>query len=309
MALDRWGPRRVYSAILLFAVVPNTVFAFAADRSRPWCSAGCAVRRRRRVRRGHPHGVGVVPAPRGRHGRGRLRRVGELRLRCRGVLAARARRRRSAAPTAGAGRSSPPAWSPRRTGSSTSARSPTRPRGVTYASPAARRRARGHQPAVGVGTRRAVRCRSTRRSGRHRLAHLAGGRHLRHGLRRHARRRRAALLAFQEWTVLRVNRPALRDEYPVEDQYPVRNVAVLCLAYFATFGPSSPSSRCCPASSPTRGGFGPAAGRVPPPRCFAFMNLAARPAGGVAVGRPRQPEAHALDAAASAWSSATASCR
>ena len=29
MALDRWGPRRVYSAILLFAVVPNTVFAFA----------------------------------------------------------------------------------------------------------------------------------------------------------------------------------------------------------------------------------------------------------------------------------------
>ncbi|HEX6419915.1 MAG TPA: MFS transporter, partial [Acidimicrobiales bacterium] len=29
MALDRWGPRRVYAAILMFAVVPNTLFAVA----------------------------------------------------------------------------------------------------------------------------------------------------------------------------------------------------------------------------------------------------------------------------------------
>ena len=29
MALDRWGPRRVFTAILSFAVVPNTIFAFA----------------------------------------------------------------------------------------------------------------------------------------------------------------------------------------------------------------------------------------------------------------------------------------
>ncbi|MET0911347.1 MAG: MFS transporter, partial [Ilumatobacteraceae bacterium] len=27
MALDRWGPRRVYAAILMFAVIPNTIFA------------------------------------------------------------------------------------------------------------------------------------------------------------------------------------------------------------------------------------------------------------------------------------------
>src|SRR3989337_326705 len=27
MALDRWGPRRVYTTILMFAVVPNTLFA------------------------------------------------------------------------------------------------------------------------------------------------------------------------------------------------------------------------------------------------------------------------------------------
>src|SRR5690606_3765173 len=31
MALDRWGPRRVYAAILGFAVVPNTVFALASS--------------------------------------------------------------------------------------------------------------------------------------------------------------------------------------------------------------------------------------------------------------------------------------
>src|SRR6188472_2107002 len=31
MALDRWGPRRVYAAILMFAVVPNTVFALSSS--------------------------------------------------------------------------------------------------------------------------------------------------------------------------------------------------------------------------------------------------------------------------------------
>src|SRR5690606_21566464 len=29
MALDRWGPRRVYATILVFAVVPNTLFAIS----------------------------------------------------------------------------------------------------------------------------------------------------------------------------------------------------------------------------------------------------------------------------------------
>ena len=31
MALDRWGPRRVYAAILMFAVIPNTVFALSSS--------------------------------------------------------------------------------------------------------------------------------------------------------------------------------------------------------------------------------------------------------------------------------------
>src|SRR6186997_1661116 len=33
MALDRWGPRRVYAAILMFAVIPNTIFAFSRSVS------------------------------------------------------------------------------------------------------------------------------------------------------------------------------------------------------------------------------------------------------------------------------------
>ena len=31
MALDRWGPRRVYAAILMFAVIPNTIFALSSS--------------------------------------------------------------------------------------------------------------------------------------------------------------------------------------------------------------------------------------------------------------------------------------
>ena len=46
----------------------------------------------------------------------------------------------------------------------------------------------------------------------------------------------AALLIIQEIAVFRVNKPALAGEYRESDQYPLRSVAVLCLAYFATFG-------------------------------------------------------------------------
>ena len=90
----------------------------------------------------------------------------------------------------------------------------------------------------------------------------------------------AALLAFQEWTVLRVNRPALRDEYPPEDRYPVRNVAVLCLAYFATFGSELAVVTMLPGFFADTWGLGPAVAGAAASG-FAFMNLAARPAGGL----------------------------
>ena len=95
--------------------------------------------------------------------------------------------------------------------------------------------ARGHEPPGGVRAARHVgparRC-----PRRHRLAHLVR--------RGHLDRRRSswpspaslALLAMQVTAVLRVNRPALRNEVPADEQYPFRSVAVLSLAYMCTFG-------------------------------------------------------------------------
>ena len=92
MALDRWGPRRVYAAILMFAVIPNTIFALSSSFSTLVLSRLALVGGRRRIRGGHPHGVGMVPAERGRHGRRGVRRLGQLRRGGRRVLAPAARR-------------------------------------------------------------------------------------------------------------------------------------------------------------------------------------------------------------------------
>ncbi|MBI2706165.1 MAG: NarK family nitrate/nitrite MFS transporter [Actinobacteria bacterium] len=46
----------------------------------------------------------------------------------------------------------------------------------------------------------------------------------------------AAILAWQLVTVFKVNRPARLNSYAKDDQYPFRSVAVLCIAYFCTFG-------------------------------------------------------------------------
>ena len=91
----------------------------------------------------------------------------------------------------------------------------------------------------------------------------------------------AVLLALQTRTIFRVNQPALADEYPEEDRYPLRSVAILCLSYFVTFG----SELAVVSMLPTF--FGDTfslsdvvAGAVA--SAFAFMNLVARPAGGIA---------------------------
>jgi NNP family nitrate/nitrite transporter-like MFS transporter len=89
-----------------------------------------------------------------------------------------------------------------------------------------------------------------------------------------------ALLVVQEITVFRINRPALRDEYPPEDRYPVRSVAVLCLAYFATFGSELAVVTMLPGFFADTWGLGPAAAGVAASG-FAFMNLMSRPAGGL----------------------------
>ena len=90
----------------------------------------------------------------------------------------------------------------------------------------------------------------------------------------------AALLLVQELAVFRVNRPALAGEYPPEDSYPFRSVAVLCLAYFATFGSELAVVSMLPTFFADTWGLGPAAAGVAA-SAFAFMNLAARPTGGI----------------------------
>ena len=88
------------------------------------------------------------------------------------------------------------------------------------------------------------------------------------------------LLLVQEVAVFRVNRPALRREYPEEDRYPFRSVVALCVAYFATFGSELAVVTMLPGFFADTWGLGPAAAGLAA-SCFAFMNLAARPMGGV----------------------------
>jgi NNP family nitrate/nitrite transporter-like MFS transporter len=97
------------------------------------------------------------------------------------------------------------------------------------------------------------------------------------------------LLVVQEIAVFRVNRPALAGAYPAEDRYPFRTVAALCAAYFATFGAELAVVTLLPEFFEDTWGLGPAAAGAAASG-FAFMNLVARPGGGLLsdlVGRRR----------------------
>jgi NNP family nitrate/nitrite transporter-like MFS transporter len=88
-----------------------------------------------------------------------------------------------------------------------------------------------------------------------------------------------ALLAYQEIAVFRVNRSALA-RTPAADPYPFRSVAVLAFAYFCTFGSEVAAVSFLPQFFEDTWELGPevagfaAAG-------FAVMNLVTRPAGGL----------------------------
>lgn len=89
------------------------------------------------------------------------------------------------------------------------------------------------------------------------------------------------LVLVQTRTIFTVNRPALRGEYPVADQYELRSVAVLCLSYFVTFGSELAVVSMLPTFfADTFSLSTVVAGAVA--SAFAFMNLVARPAGGIA---------------------------
>lgn len=90
----------------------------------------------------------------------------------------------------------------------------------------------------------------------------------------------AILLATQVAAVFRVNQPALRGEYDVADQYPLKSVAALCLAYFCTFGSELAVVTMLPTFFSDTWGLGVEAAGLAA-GSFAFMNIVTRPGGGL----------------------------
>jgi NNP family nitrate/nitrite transporter-like MFS transporter len=90
----------------------------------------------------------------------------------------------------------------------------------------------------------------------------------------------AAYLVVQLVQVYRVNRPALADTYEPDDRYPFRSVAVLSFAYLCCFGSELAVVTMLPTFFADTWALGPAAAGIAA-SAFAFMNLAARPGGGL----------------------------
>lgn len=89
-----------------------------------------------------------------------------------------------------------------------------------------------------------------------------------------------AMASVQLSAVRRVNKPALEADYPAEEQYPFRSVVALSMLYFATFGSELTLVTLLPSFFASTWDLGPAlAGAAG--ASFACMNLIARPAGGL----------------------------
>jgi NNP family nitrate/nitrite transporter-like MFS transporter len=277
MALDRWGPRRVYSGILLFAVVPNTVFAFATTFemlvfSRLALSvvgAGFVVGIRMVSEWFPPREVGTAEGVYGGWGNfGSAAAAFSLPI-VAGVI----------------GGDDGWRWSIFSMGVVAAVyglvylRSVSdTPSGVSYARPR-------RQGALEVTHRSAVWGLAALTVPLTAILALVGWRIWREDVISDAGLAAVivgvvALIVVQEVAVFRVNRPALADSYPAEDRYPFRNVAALCIAYFATFGSELTVVTILPAFFADTWGLGPAAAGVAASG-FAWMNLAARPAGGM----------------------------
>lgn len=277
MALDRWGPRRVFSTILVFALVPNTVFAFARTFEAMVFSrlalsvvgAGFVVGIRMVSEWFPPREVGTAEGVYGGWGNfGSAAAAFSLPVLA-GVLGGDQGWR----------------WAIFTTGVVAATyglvylRSVTdTPDGVTYARPR-------RQGALEVTSPRSVWLLAAITVPLNAVLALIAWRIWREdvistGVFAGTLAAVAALLVFQEWTVFRVNRPALRDEYPPEDRYPARNVAVLCIAYFATFGSELAVVTMLPGFFADTWGLGPAVAGAAASG-FAFMNLVARPTGGL----------------------------
>ncbi|MET8724560.1 MFS transporter [Streptomyces misionensis] len=86
--------------------------------------------------------------------------------------------------------------------------------------------------------------------------------------------------AVQAARTLSVNRPALADAHPPAERYPFRLVALLALAYFVTFGTELAMASLLPAYFADTFGLGVAAAAAAG-SAFTCTNLVTRPAGGL----------------------------
>jgi NNP family nitrate/nitrite transporter-like MFS transporter len=277
MALDRWGPRRVYTAILLFAVVPNTAFALSSSfemlvLSRLALSvvgAGFVVGIRMVSEWFPPREVGTAEGVYGGWGNfGAAAAAFTLPLVANQV-----------------GGDDGWRWAIGSVGVLAAGyglvylRSVTdTPPGVSYARP------RRHG-ALEVTHRSAVWGLAAMTVPLSAVLGLVGWRVWREAVISDAGLVVVAvvvvaLLVVQELAVFRVNQPALANSYPPEDRYPFRTVAALGVAYFAAFGSELAVVTILPTFFADTWGLGPAAAGAAASG-FAFMNLVARPGGGL----------------------------
>jgi NNP family nitrate/nitrite transporter-like MFS transporter len=278
MALDRWGPRRVYSAILVFAAVPNLVFAMSSSFSTLLLSrlalsvvgAGFVVGIRMVSEWFPPSELGTAEGVYG--GWGNF-----------GSAAAAFVLPVAAAMVAGEGAWR---WAIGATGLLALVyglyylRAVTdTPEGVTYVRPR-------RQGALEVTSRGGVAVLALLTVPLNAVLALIAWRVWRVDVISTpvlvvSLCAVALLLVVQEVAVFRVNRPALRNEYPTEERYPIRNVAILCFAYFATFGSELAVVSTLPTFFADTWGLAPGLAGLAASG-FAFMNLVARPLGGIA---------------------------
>jgi NNP family nitrate/nitrite transporter-like MFS transporter len=277
MALDRWGPRRVYATILMFAVIPNTVFALSTSFTTLLLSrlalsvvgAGFVVGIRMVSEWFPPSEVGTAEGVYGGWGN-----FGSAAAAfCLPVLAGII------------GGDDAWRWSILATGIVAAGyglfylRAVTdTPEGVSYARPR-------RQGALEVTSRSAVFGLALLTIPLNAVLGLIAWRVWRVdvittpvfiGVLGAV----VALLAVQEIAVFRVNRPAMQHEYVEADTYPFRSVVVLCVAYVATFGSELAVVSMLPTFFADTWGLGPSLAGIAA-SAFAFMNLVARPIGGV----------------------------
>jgi NNP family nitrate/nitrite transporter-like MFS transporter len=94
----------------------------------------------------------------------------------------------------------------------------------------------------------------------------------------------AVIVAYQVWLAIKVNLPILRQGVPADDRYPFSSVAALNLTYFANFGAELAVVSMLPMFfQETWGLTAVAAGMIA--STFAFVNLFARPMGGLVSDR------------------------